>query len=87
MKELKGIIAPVPTPFNEAGFVLPGSTGEFVYLTTEEKKAVFERGREVIPVLFSFGFTMSILILPMNRRRRFWTVSATTSSPRRLSVI
>ena len=70
MKELRGIIAPVPTPFDEAGelaldelahnldrwsktrlagFVLLGSTGEFVYLTQEEKKAVFERGRNVIP--------------------------------------
>lgn len=70
MKELRGIIAPIPTPFNEtgelaldklaqnldrwsktrlAGFVLLGSTGEFVYLTQDEKKAVFERGREVIP--------------------------------------
>lgn len=70
MKELKGIIAPVPTPFHDgeelaldrleenlkrwnetrlSGFVLLGSTGEFVYLTTDEKKAVFERARRVIP--------------------------------------
>jgi 4-hydroxy-2-oxoglutarate aldolase len=69
MKELKGIIAPVPTPFDESeelaldrlaenlerwgktrlhGFVLLGSTGEFVYLTTDEKKAVFEKARETI---------------------------------------
>jgi 4-hydroxy-2-oxoglutarate aldolase len=69
LKELKGIIAPVPTPFarNEelaldrladnlnrwgktrlSGFVLLGSTGEFVYLTNDEKKAVFEKARETI---------------------------------------
>jgi 4-hydroxy-2-oxoglutarate aldolase len=70
MKELKGIIAPIPTPFNDneelaldelgrnlerwsqtklSGFVLLGSTGEFVYLTTDEKKAVFQKAREVVP--------------------------------------
>ena len=70
MKELKGIIAPVPTAFDEneelaldrladnlkrwggtrlAGFLLLGSTGEFVYLSMDEKKAVFERAREAIP--------------------------------------
>jgi 4-hydroxy-2-oxoglutarate aldolase len=70
MKELRGIIAPVPTPFavseelaldklaqnlshwsktRLSGFVLLGSTGEFVYLTTDEKKAVFEKAREAIP--------------------------------------
>jgi 4-hydroxy-2-oxoglutarate aldolase len=70
MKELNGIIAPVPTAFNEneelaldplaenlkrwaetrlAGFLLLGSTGEFVYLSTDEKKAVFERARQAIP--------------------------------------
>ena len=69
MKELKGIIAPVPTPFDEneelaldhladnlkrwagtrlAGFLLLGSTGEFVYLSTDEKKKVFERARQAI---------------------------------------
>ena len=31
------------------GFLILGSTGEFVYLTTDEKKAVFERARQVIP--------------------------------------
>lgn len=70
MKELKGIIAPVPTAFDEnenlaldqlsnnlqrwaetrlSGFLLLGSTGEFVYLTTDEKKALLERARQVIP--------------------------------------
>lgn len=70
MKELKGIIAPVPTPFDTAqevaleplasnlrrwsatrlsGFAILGSTGEFVYLTPDEKKSVLERAREVIP--------------------------------------
>ena len=70
MKELKGIIAPVPTAFDEneelaldrlsdnlkqwaetrlSGFLLLGSTGEFVYLTTDEKKEVLERARQVIP--------------------------------------
>jgi 4-hydroxy-2-oxoglutarate aldolase len=70
MKDLKGIIAPVPTPFDENeelaldrlaenlsrwsrtrlhGFVLLGSTGEFVYLTTDEKKRVFEKARDTIP--------------------------------------
>jgi 4-hydroxy-2-oxoglutarate aldolase len=70
LKELKGIIAPIPTAFDEsqelaldpmagnlermgksrlAGFAILGSTGEFVYLTPEEKKAVLERARQVIP--------------------------------------
>jgi 4-hydroxy-2-oxoglutarate aldolase len=70
MKELKGIIAPVPTAFDEneelaldhlysnlkrwaetrlAGFLILGSTGEFVYLSPDEKKAIFERAREAIP--------------------------------------
>ena len=70
MKELKGIIAAVPTAFDEnedlaldplaenlkrwagtrlAGFLLLGSTGEFVCLSTDEKKAVFERARQAIP--------------------------------------
>ncbi len=69
MKPLKGVIAPVPTPFSDdeelaldklsdnlkrwsktrlAGFVLLGSTGEFVLLTTDEKKAVIEQGRKTI---------------------------------------
>jgi 4-hydroxy-2-oxoglutarate aldolase len=70
MKQVKGVIAPVPTPFDDnedlaldelsenlvrwsktrlSGFVLLGSTGEFVFLTTDEKKAVIERGRDTIP--------------------------------------
>ena len=69
MKELKGIIAPIPTAFdvNEdlaldryadnierwsktrlTGFAVLGSTGEFVYLTEEEKKSVLGRAREGI---------------------------------------
>ncbi|MFQ5792272.1 MAG: dihydrodipicolinate synthase family protein, partial [Acidobacteriota bacterium] len=67
---LKGIIAPIPIPFDEseelalgrlaenlerwrrtrlAGFAVLGSTGEFPYLTEEEKKAVLGQAREVIP--------------------------------------
>jgi 4-hydroxy-2-oxoglutarate aldolase len=70
MKQIKGIIAPVPTPFSDdeqlaldkladnlerwcktrlSGFVLLGSTGEFVFLSTDEKKAVIEQGRKTIP--------------------------------------
>ena len=70
LKELKGIIAPVPTPFEEdeevaldrlaenlerwnqtrlTGYAVLGSTGEYVYLTHEEKKAVLARAREAIP--------------------------------------
>ncbi len=69
MKELKGIIAPIPTAFDDneelaldrladnikrwsetrlAGFAVLGSTGEFVYLTEKEKKAVLGRAREEI---------------------------------------
>jgi 4-hydroxy-2-oxoglutarate aldolase len=70
LKDLKGIIAPIPTSFDEseelaldhlgeniarwsqtrlAGFAVLGSTGEFVYLTPEEKKAVLGRARDGIP--------------------------------------
>ena len=69
MKELKGIIAPIPTAFDDdeelaldrlannikrwsetrlAGFAVLGSTGEFVYLTEEEKKSVLGRARQEI---------------------------------------
>lgn len=69
MKDLKGIIAPIPTPFDEAqdvalarleenlarwsrtrlsGFAVLGSTGEYVYLGHDEKKAVLERARRAI---------------------------------------
>jgi 4-hydroxy-2-oxoglutarate aldolase len=70
LKELKGIIAPVPTPFDDrqelalgrleenlarwsrtrlSGFAVLGSTGEYVYLSHDEKKAVLERARRAIP--------------------------------------
>lgn len=70
MKDLNGIIAPIPTSFDEreelaldrmadnierwsqsrlSGFAVLGSTGEFVYLTHEEKKRVLGRAREAIP--------------------------------------
>jgi len=70
VKELKGIIAPIPTPFDTAqelaparleenlarwsrtrlsGFAILGSTGEYVYLSLDEKKAVLERARRAIP--------------------------------------
>ena len=69
MKELRGIIAPIPTAFDDdealaldrmadnikrwsetrlAGFAVLGSTGEFVYLTEEEKKRVLGRARQEI---------------------------------------
>lgn len=69
MKELRGIIAPMPTSFDDnedlaldrmaenierwsktrlAGFAVLGSTGEFVYLTEEEKKSVLGRARQEI---------------------------------------
>lgn len=67
--KLKGIIAPAPTPFDDAqelaldrlaenlarwqksrltGFAILGSTGEFVYLSHEEKKRVLARAREAV---------------------------------------
>ena len=70
MKDLNGIIAPIPTSFDErenlaleqmannierwsqsrlSGFAVLGSTGEFVYLTHEEKEEVLARARETIP--------------------------------------
>lgn len=70
MRELRGIFAPIPTPFADseelaldrlqknlerwsatrlAGFAVLGSTGEYVYLGREEKKAVLGRAREAIP--------------------------------------
>ena len=69
MKELKGIVAPIPTAFDDneelaldsladnikrwsktrlAGFAVLGSTGEFIYLTEEEKKRVLGRARQEI---------------------------------------
>ena len=65
-----GIIAAIPTPFDENeelaldalasniarwnetrldGYTVLGTTGEFVSLTTDERKAVIERARNVIP--------------------------------------
>jgi 4-hydroxy-tetrahydrodipicolinate synthase len=67
---LEGIIAAIPTPFDEAdtldldalesnlnrwnetalsGYTVLGTTGEFVSLTTEEKKQVLERARAAVP--------------------------------------
>jgi 4-hydroxy-2-oxoglutarate aldolase len=70
MKPLAGIVAPIPTCFDEAqdlaldrlaenlarwnrtglsGFAVLGSSGEFVYLSQDEKKSVLEKAREAIP--------------------------------------
>lgn len=70
MKDLNGIIAPIPTSFDErenpaldrladnierwsqsrlTGFAVLGSTGEFVYLSHEEKQSVLDRARQAIP--------------------------------------
>jgi 4-hydroxy-2-oxoglutarate aldolase len=69
-RPLRGIIAAIPTPFDDdeslrlgalesnlkrwketplAGYTVLGTTGEFVHLTTDEKKAVLSKAREHVP--------------------------------------